>query len=145
MILATRHTGIVVQDMAEQLHFWRDIMGLTVELDAWGQGEYIDALQNLEGVNVHMVKLAAPDGSLIELLMDVAHPTPPPQPERNRLCDCGIRHMAFTVADVEESYRILTAEGCEVLGEPVVSPDNYAKVFFARDPEGNLIEIVELL
>ena len=145
MILETRHIGINVQDMDRALHFWRDVMGLEVELEVWNEGEYIDRLQNLEGVNVHIIKLAAPDGSLIELLMDIAHPTPLPDPEHNRLCDRGIRHVAFTVADVEESYRILCEEGCEVLGEPITSPDNYAKVFFARDPEGNLLEIVEVL
>jgi len=145
MILETRHMGINVRDMDRMLHFWRDIMGLTVEIDRWAEGGYIDVLQNLEGVKVHIVKLSAPDGSLIELLMDVAHPTPLPDPEHNRLCDRGIRHIAFTVADVEASYRILSGEGCEMLGEPIVSPDNYAKVFFARDPEGNLIEIVEVL
>ncbi len=145
MILETRHVGINVADMDRSLHFWRDVMGLRVEVDAWEEGDYIDTLQNLTGVKVHMVKLRAPDGSLIELLEDVAHPTAPPDAQRNRLCDCGIRHIAFTVADVEESYRILCEEGCEVLGEPITSPDNYAKVFFARDPEGNLIEIVEVL
>lgn len=145
MILATRHVGINVQDMDRMLHFWRDVMGLKVELEVWNEGEFIDKLQALEGVKVHIIKLAAPDGSLIELLMDITHPTPLPDPARNRLCDRGIRHVAFTVADVDESYQILAAAGCEVLGEPIVSPDNYAKVFFCRDPEGNLLEIVQVL
>lgn len=145
MILEIRHVGINVADMDASLHFWRNVMGLQVEVDAWEEGDYIDTLQNLSGVNVHIVKLRAADGGLIELLQDVAHPTAPPGPAHNRLCDRGIRHIAFTVADVEESYRILCEEGCEVLGEPITSPDNYAKVFFARDPEGNLLEIVEVL
>ena len=145
MIQETRHVGINVQNMERALHFWRDVMGLEVEIDVWAEGDYIDILQNLDGVKVHIIKLRAPDGSYIELLMDVAHPTPLPQPENNRLCDRGIRHIAFTVADVEAAYHTLTNEGCEVLGEPIVSPDNYAKVFFVRDPEGNLLEIVEVL
>lgn len=145
MILETRHVGINVADMDQSLHFWRDVMGLQVEVDAWEEGDYIDTLQNLSGVNVHMVKLRAPDGSLIELLEDVAHPTAPPDPQHNRLCDCGIRHISFTVADARHAYQTLAGAGCEMLGEPITSPDNYAKVFFARDPEGNLIEIVEVL
>jgi len=76
---------------------------------------------------------------MIELLKDEAHPTPPP--EHNRMCDRGIRHVAFTVADVEESWRILTETGCETLSEPIVSPDGKAKLFFARDPEGNRLEL----
>jgi 4-aminobutyrate aminotransferase/(S)-3-amino-2-methylpropionate transaminase len=143
MILATRHTGIVVQDLEKSLHFWRDVMGLQVVADFWERGEFIDTLQQLSGVNLHMIKLAAPDGTLVELLKDEAHPTPPP--DRNSLCDRGIRHIAFTVADVEASWRTLRARGCEELSVPITSPDGRACLFFARDPEGNLLEIVQVL
>jgi len=141
MILATRHTGIVVNDMEKSLHFWRDIMGLRVMVDFWEEGEFIDTVQNLKGVKVHMIKLAAPDGTLIELLQDVRHPTE--APASNEMCDRGIRHVAFTVADVRAAFKRLRDYGCETLSEPVLSPDGKARLFFARDPEGNLLEIVE--
>ena len=143
MILATRHAGIVVHDMEASLHFWRDVMGLTVTADFWEDGEYINTLQGLTGVRLHMIKLRAPDGSLIELLQDVAHPTPPP--EHNDLCDRGIRHIAFTVADVDASWATLKENRCQVLSTPITSPDGKARLFFARDPEGNLMEIVQML
>ena len=142
-VLGTRHTGIVVQDMKRSLRFWRDVMGLKVDVDFWEEGEFIDTVQGLSGVKLHMIKLSAPDGSTIELLKDEAHPTAPP--ERNRMCDRGIRHVAFTVADVGASWRALREAGCETLSTPVVSPDGKAKLFFARDPEGNLLEIVQML
>ena len=143
MIVETRHVGIAVHNMGASLRFWRDVMGLKMSVDFWEQGEFIDTIQHLTDVNLHMIKLVAPDGSMIELLKDYNHPTPPP--DRNALCDRGIRHLAFTVRDVEESWRTLTAEGCEVLSDPVTSPDGYARLFFARDPEGNLVEIVQVL
>ena len=143
MILNTRHVGIVVQDMEKCLHFWKDIMGLEVAIDFWETGEFIDTLQHLSGVNLHMIKLRAPDGSMIELLKDEAHPTPPA--ERNQLCDRGIRHIAFSVADVEAAWQRLRGHGCKVLSQPVTSPDGKARLFFARDPEGNLMEIVQML
>lgn len=143
MILATRHTGIVVNDLERCLHFWRDTMGLEVVVDAWEEGEFIDTVQHLTGVKLHMIKLAAPDGTLIELLKDENHPgeAPPKRP----LCERGIRHVAFTVADVEESFRVLRDAGCEVLSKPISSPAGNARLFFARDPEGNLLEIVQEL
>jgi glyoxylase I family protein len=143
MVLATRHTGIVVADMEASLRFWRDVMGLSVVADFREEGEYINTLQHLMGVRLHMIKLSAPDGSLIELLEDEAHPTPPSP--HNDLCDRGIRHIAFTVADVGESWRVLREYGCEILSDPVTSPDGNARLFFARDPEGNLLEIVQVL
>ncbi len=142
MILQTRHVGIVVQDMQENLRFWRDVMGLEVVIDFWEQGDFIDTVQHLEGVKLHMIKLKAPDDSMIELLQDETHPTPEPEP--NRLCDRGIRHIAFTVEDVQRSWETMRANECEVLSRPVTAPDAKAKLFFARDPEGNLLEIVEV-
>jgi glyoxylase I family protein len=142
MILATRHVGIVVQDLEKMFHFWRDLVGLEVMVDFWEQGDYINTVQALSGVRLHMIKLRAPDGSMIEPLKDEAHPTPPP--ERNELCNRGIRHIAFTVADVAGSWRTLQQAGCEVLSGPVTAPDGKARLFFARDPEGNLLEIVQM-
>ena len=143
MILATRHTGIVVSDMEENLRFWRDICGLEVVADFWEEGSYIDTVQHLDGVKLHMIKLAGPDGVLIELLKDENHPTAPS--ESNELCDMGIRHIAFTIGDADESYRVFKEKGLEVLSSPVDSPDKKARLFFARDPEGNLLELVQVL
>jgi catechol 2,3-dioxygenase-like lactoylglutathione lyase family enzyme len=142
MILATRHVGIVVQDMQKNLHFWRDVMGLKVAIDFWEEGEFIDTVQQLSGVKLHMIKLTAPDGSMIELLQDESHPTP--APERNLLYDRGIRHMAFSVADIEASWHALREQGCPTLSEPITSPDGKARLFFTRDPEGNLLEMVQM-
>ena len=143
MILATRHAGIVVKDLDRALRFWRDVMGLRVEIEFCEEGEFIDTVQRLSGVKVNMIKLSAPDGTLIELLKDEHH-AGKPQAER-KLCDRGISHVAFTVADVEASWRTLTEAGCETLSAPTTSPDGKARLFFARDPEGNLIEIVEVI
>lgn len=143
MILKTRHTGIVVQDMERNLKFWRDIMGLKVVVDFWEEGKFIDTVQNLKGVKLHMIKLTAPDGTIVELLKDENHPTPPP--EKNKMCDQGIRHIAFMVADVEKSWQAITDNGYETLSSPVTSPDGKARLFFSRDPEGNLLELVEIL
>jgi glyoxylase I family protein len=143
MLLNTRHAGIVVHDLERMLRFWRDVMGLQVVIDFWEEGGFIDTVQGLSGVRLHMIKLRAPDGSTIELLKDEAHPTPPP--ECNDLCDRGIRHLAFTVADVAAAWETLRGAGCATLSEPVTAPDGKARLFFARDPEGNLMEIVQVL
>ena len=113
-------------------------VGATIE-----EGEFIDTLQRLSDAKVHMIKLSAPDGTLIELLKDENHPRP--SPPKLELCDRGISHVAFTVADVDAAWRTLCAEGCEVLSDPLTAPDGKARLFFARDPEGNLLEIVQVM
>ena len=111
MIIGMRHTGIVVRDIDKALAFWKNLMGLTVAVDYWEQGSYIDTLQKLNGVRVRIVKLTAPDVGMIELLHDVAHPTP--AQGRNLLCDSGIRHIAFTVRDAQQAWLALQRTGCE--------------------------------
>lgn len=142
MIVATRHVGIVVNDIEMSLKFWRDVMGLDVAVDFREEGKFIDTVQHLDGVRLRMIKLTASDGSMIELLYDEAHPTDPPR--ANDLCDRGIRHIAFTVSDIEASWKTLRDAGCVVLSEPVTAPDGKARLFFARDPEGNLMELVQV-
>jgi hypothetical protein len=43
------------------------------------------------------------------------------------------------------AWETLCSEGCVTLSEPVTAPDGKARLFFARDPEGNLMEIVQVL
>jgi len=54
-------------------------------------------------------------------LKDEADPTLPA--ERNQLCDRGIHHIAFSVGDVEAACQRLRGHGCQVLSQPVTSPD----------------------
>lgn len=143
MLKATRHVGIVVKDMDKMVAFYRDFLELQAEIDFHEKGAFIDTVQNLEGVDLRMVKLALPDGSLIELLCDQGHPLQ--DLDRRQLCDAGIVHVAFTVEDIEETHQAFTSRGLKTLSDPVTSPDGKARLFFARDPEGNLMELVEML
>ena len=49
------------------------------------------------------------------------------------------------ISDVDESWKKLRKADCKVLSKPITAPDGKAKIFFARDPEGNLLEIVQPL
>ena len=142
MILNTRHIGIVVKDMDKSQHFWQDVMGFKVAIDFWEEGEYIEKVSGIPGLRLHMIKLTAPDDSMIELLQYETHPTP--SPEHNEPNDTGIRHIAFTVADVDAAWRTLKANGCQPLSDPVDDPNGTARVFYACDPDGNWLEIVQI-
>ncbi|MFH0965762.1 MAG: VOC family protein [Planctomycetota bacterium] len=143
MLLEMRHAGIVVRDMERMRAFYRDFLGLTEAIDFRERGDFIDTVQGLRGVDVRMVKLKLADGAMIELLEDSGHPVS--DTSHRRLCDAGLTHLAFTVADVEEVYRRFQSAGLETLSLPVASPDGKARLFFARDPEGNLMELVEMV
>ena len=140
---SVRHAGIVVSNLDNSLFFYTRLLGMKVARRMDESGDYIDAVTGLKAVNLTTVKLAADDGSLIELLFFHSHHGKVLQ-ERN-LFDKGISHIAFTVKDVEVQYDKLREEGVEFISLPQTSPDGYAKVAFCKDPDGNFVELVEVL
>lgn len=143
MITAIPHTGIVVRDLEGALRFYRDLLGFSVATELREAGDYINNMLGLERVDVTTVKLSAPDHSLIELLQFRSHRGRSRGPMAP--CDFGITHIAFTVDDLDREYKRLRAAGVAFNARSQTSPDGYAKVTFCRDPEGNLIELVEVL
>ena len=138
-----RHIGIVVTDMERSLEFYHDLMGLKPVIDFTEKGKFIDTISKGEGINLRMVKLVAEDGGMIELLHYITHP----QPDRgdNKLWETGPTHVAFTVEDVDKTYKEWSAKGVKCNSAPVVSPDGKAKLFFCQDPNGTYLEIVQML
>lgn len=137
-----RHTGIVVSNLDKALYFYRDILGLKIKREMLETGEYIDNLSALKGVKVKTIKMSAKDGSLIELLYYESHHS---EIRSRGICDIGYSHIAFTVENLDNEYKRLKEKRIKFNCVPQVSPDGKAKVTFCRDPEGNIIELVEEL
>ena len=142
MIKNVRHTGIVVVDLDASLHFYRDLLGFKITKKMEESGRFIDIILSLPNVSVTTVKMAAPDGSLIELLKYHSHPR---KNNACEICDIGLTHMALEVDDLHDLYERLKGEGIVFTAPPQVSPDGYAKVTFCSAPEGSSIELVEVL
>ena len=143
MLKAMRHLGIVVTDIEESLSFYRDILGLSVEKDFSDSSPYIDRILGLKGVKLRMVKLTTDDGTMIELLKFESHPSEiKTDPQLNNI---GCTHMAFTVENIDETYKLLTSKNVEFKSPPETSGDGYARVAFCKDPDGFFIELVEVL
>jgi len=142
MIRSLRHFGIVVRDLDRALEFYCGKLGLIVSRRMDEQGTFLDTVLAAPGVKVTTVKLAAPEGpTLLELLQFES-----PAPEEGAmpsLFRTGATHFALTVQDLMELHAFLAAGGTPFLSAPERSPDGLARVAFCRDPEGNLIELVE--
>ena len=142
-ITNVRHTGIVVSDMERSLRFYRDLLGMEVWADYKDNSDYMRAVTDIPDANVWMIKLKAADGVSIELLQYLSHPRDVPEP--GKACDVGCNHIALQVNDLDTLFDKLSAEGIHFNAPPTVSPDGGAKVTYCRDPEGVLIELVEIL
>jgi len=143
MIKTVRHAAIVVTDMERSLAFYRDLLGLRVALDVEREGEFFDKLLALPGLRMRVVMLEAPDGNRLELFEFLSHPKK--APDNVETCDIGCMHVAFSVSDIDETYRVLSENGIAFHCPPLVSEDGYGKVTYCRDPDGTILELVQIL
>jgi catechol 2,3-dioxygenase-like lactoylglutathione lyase family enzyme len=142
MITHVRHTGIVVADLERALSFWCDALGFRVTKRMEESGPYLDAMLGLKHARATTVKLAAPDGNLVELLHFHSHPDKPAW--QGTPFSTGLTHIAFTVDDIEATCERLRAAGAQFFAAPQASPDGTVKVTYGSGPEGMLFELVEV-
>ena len=137
-----RHTGIICKDIDKSLLFYRDYLGLEVIQDFWDDSEYINKLTGIENANIHMIKLKADDGTVVELL---EYPTHPTKLFDQEVYNVGQPHIAFQVYDIEKSYDFLKSKNVKLISKPILSSEKIAKVCFCIDPSNVRIELVEML
>ena len=87
--------------------------------------------------NSYKLDLRLPDGTQIELF---SFPDPPPRPSYPEAC--GLRHLAFDVADIDAAVAELTAHSIEV---ETIRIDEYTgkRFTFFADPDGLPLELYE--
>jgi predicted enzyme related to lactoylglutathione lyase len=143
MIKNIRHTGIVVRDLAKMSKFYRSL-GFIDDNSALEEGSFIEQVTGIKNVKLEWVKMKAPDGYLLELLQYHSHAihTEVTNQKPNQL---GCSHMAFTVDDITQACESIIDAGGSIINEPITSPNGNVKVTYCYDPEGVLMEIVEVI
>ena len=143
MILNIRHTGIVVSDLEKEKGFYHSL-GFIQESSAMEEGPFIDQVTGIKNVKLEWIKMIAPDNNLIELIKYHSHPL-----EREKIKQqsnkLGCSHIAFTVNDIEKTCDKIVSAGGSIVNLASKSPNGRVKVAYCHDPEGVLIEIVEVL
>ncbi|MGN6690067.1 MAG: VOC family protein [Sphingopyxis sp.] len=119
--------GVVVSDLSASLAFYSDLLGLAVagEIDLpFGK----------------LVRLSFGD-SFLKLLS----PTSTPQAQSSPLTDrAGIQYITFQISNIDDANARITAEGVPV-DMPLQELIPGLKVLMIRDPDGNIVELIERL
>lgn len=135
------HVGVVVDDLAAATQFFLDL-GLVLKGETPVEGRWVDRVVGLEGVRADIAMLQTPDGNgRLELTKfhspaiegDNGH-----APANTR----GLRHVAFSVDDIDAAVAGLRARGVELVGELERYRDIY-KLCYVRGPEGIIVELAE--
>lgn len=125
-LLGLHHVAVIASDYERSKAFYTEVLGLAVIAEI-----YREQRQSWK------LDLALPGGRQIELF---SFPDPPPR--TNAPEACGLRHLAFAVADVAAAVGELAAKG--VPCEPVrVDPQTGKHFTFFADPDGLPLELYE--
>ena len=135
------HVGVVVNDLAAARDFFLQL-GLELQGEASVEGDWVDRVIGLEDVRADIVMLQTPDGhGRLELSKfhtpagEGGNGAPPANAP-------GIRHVSFTVEDIDAVLAGLRNRGTELVG----TLENYNDVYrlcYVRGPEGIIVELAE--
>ena len=126
MLTGFHHVAVICGDYARSKAFYTELLGLEIIAETYREAR-----------DSWKLDLALPGGGQIELF---SFPSPPDRmshPEAK-----GLRHLAFSVADVEDAAHRLEAQGVAV--ESIRTDELTGKRFtFFADPDGLPLELYE--
>jgi catechol 2,3-dioxygenase-like lactoylglutathione lyase family enzyme len=143
MALRMDNVGIVVEDLAAAIEFFREL-GLELEGQATVDGEWSGRVTGLRDQQVEIAMMRTPDGqSRLELSRFV---TPPVAADhRNAPVNAlGYLRVMFAVDDIDDTLARLREHGAQLVDEVVQYEDVY-RLCYIRGPEGLLIGIAQEL
>ena len=135
--LRTHHFGVTVTDLDRAVSFYGETLGFDVLHRFEGEGpKFAEAV----GVDDAVGRFAHLDagGARVELVEYDPEGEESRGDEVNRP---GVKHLGFAVSDLDGLYDDLP-DDVETTSAPKTTSSG-TRILFLRDPEGNLVEVVE--
>lgn len=135
------HVGITVKDFDRFVSWYAEIFGARLV----GVGDSPpERVRTFFGVDhpepqVTIGWLRLPSGGILEIFEFKPHESPE-EVVWNRV---GLTHIGIDVINCRKWHEYLVSKGVEIVSPPEDSP-RYHTFFFAKDLEGNLIELIDL-
>ena len=139
------HTNLIARDWKRLVRFYSEVFGCEPkgpERDM--SGAWLDDVTSLRDAHLTGVHLRLPgyggDGPTLEIFgYDQLIESELPAPNR-----CGFAHIAFAVDNVDEALQAVIDAGGGAVGNIAatkVDGVGTLRVVYARDPEGNIVEL----
>lgn len=135
------HVGITVSNFNRAVQFYGDVFGCPLVGVADTPPERTRAFFGVDAAEPRckIGWIRAPGGGVLEIF-EFQPQRPPVTVPWNRV---GLTHISFDVRNLPRWHAYLVSRGVECLGPPERSPRGHS-FFFARDFDGNLIELMDL-
>jgi predicted enzyme related to lactoylglutathione lyase len=139
------HTNLIARDWKKLAQFYIDVFDCeAVYPERNLSGEWIDNLTKIPGVEIRGIHLKLPgydDGPTLEIF---EYNKLTDQNNSPRINDPGLSHIAFHVEDVKRTLEKLFAyrgESYSEIIEKEIEGIGVLTVVYAKDPEGNIVEL----
>ena len=145
MINGLHHATIATHDIDRIVNFYVDVVGFSiVSRGGWDVGhEDIDALVGLPGSSCKAAMLQA--GNCFLEIFEYLTPRGSPRDPDYPVSDAGFSHIGLNVSDIDAEYVRLAANGMRFHCPPMdVGPPGVLSATYGRDPDGNVVELVEV-
>ena len=139
------HTNLIARDWRRLVRFYSEVFGCVAkgpERDL--SGAWLDQVTSLRNAHLCGVHLRLPgcddDGPTLEIF-SYEEMVEGQMPAAN---ECGFAHIAFAVDDVDQALEAAIAAGGSTVGDIAttqVDGVGLLRVVYARDPEGNIVEL----
>jgi glyoxylase I family protein len=125
-VTGIHHVAVICSDYEQSKRFYTEVLGFSIIRETYRAER-----------QSYKLDLRVSETEAIELF---SFPDPPSRPSRPEAC--GLRHLAFTVSDLDATVAILQAKGVELESIRLDHLTGKRFVFF-HDPDGLPLELYE--
>ena len=136
------HVAITVADFNRCVRFYRDafgarVVGVNCDHDPERLRSFFGVDSDDPGLTIGWIRV--PGGATIEVF---AFRPPAGEGAEVEWTRQGLTHLSFNVRGTDRWHEHLKALGVEIVAPPEQSPKGHT-FFFVKDPDGNLIELID--
>jgi catechol 2,3-dioxygenase-like lactoylglutathione lyase family enzyme len=131
---AIDHVGLTVRDLDSAIGWFDRALGLTVARTLeFPDGTRSAFLHGGGDVGVELFEVAEPRSGIQN------------EDPAGAARVLGYGHLALAVEDVDALFAVLVEAGAAPVWPPATAPEGDRRVAFVHDPDGNLIELVQVV
>jgi catechol 2,3-dioxygenase-like lactoylglutathione lyase family enzyme len=144
MALRLDNVGIVVEDLAAAIEFFREL-GLELEGRASVEGEWAGRVTGLGDQRVEIAMMRTPDGHGRLELSRFLEPQVVADHRNAPVNALGYLRVMFAVDDLDDTLDRLAKHGAQLVSSEVVQYEDVYRLCYVRGPEGILIGLAQEL
>lgn len=144
-VLGLNHAGVTVASLDRSLAFYEGLLGLAVAAITVLESPDIEAVVGQPGARLRIADMTLPAGGVLELIQ---YELPDVPPASTSHLQAGTAHIALEVTGLRELFARLGAAGVDLISSRPVEITGSGEfagvvVVYLRDPDGNVIELIE--